>query len=246
MMALFAKHGFLKSSLRPLAMAARAKHIAVILSGSGVYDGSEVHEASAALVALSRHGNTYQVYAPDKKQMHVIDHTKGEEMAQDRNVLVEAGRIARGNIKPLEELKAEDHAAVILPGGFGAAKNLSDFAVAGPDMTVDTSVEAVLKQFHEAKKPIGLCCIAPVIAAKVFPGCAVTVGSATKSDQWPYADTAEAIEKMGSQHVETDLDGIHIDNEFNIITSAAFMCEDAIHKVHDNVAKMVDEVVKRA
>eukprot|EP00045_Choanoeca_perplexa_P002435 m.24485 g.24485 ORF g.24485 m.24485 type:complete len:246 (+) comp11517_c0_seq1:25-762(+) len=231
---------------RSLSMATRQNHFAVILSGSGVYDGSEVHEASAALVALSRQNATYQVYSPDKPQMHVIDHTNGEEMEPSRNVMVEAARIARGNIKPLSDLQEGDHAGIILPGGFGAAKNLSNFAVAGKDMAVDETVEAVLKQFHAAKKPIGLCCIAPVLAAKVFPGCQVTVGSATTSAEWPYADTAAAIDAMGSKHVETTLDEIHVDDTFNVVTAPAFMCESAVHRVHDNVAMMVNEVVKRS
>merc|ERR1712136_540153 len=111
--------------------------VAVVLSGCGVYDGSEIHEASAVLVHLSRAGASVSMFAPDKKQMHVIDHTKGAEMDQERNVMVESARIARGQIAPLTELKAADYDAVIFPGGFGAAKNLSDFAIKGPELSLD-------------------------------------------------------------------------------------------------------------
>jgi enhancing lycopene biosynthesis protein 2 len=140
--------------------------VALVLSGCGVYDGTEVHEASACLVHLSRGGATVSMFAPDVAQMHVIDHTKGEPLAQERNVLVESARIARGKVAPLASLNAGDFDAVVFPGGFGAAKNLSDFAVKGPELTLIPDVTRVLTEFHAAQKPIGLCCIAPILAAK--------------------------------------------------------------------------------
>ena len=146
------------------AAAAAAPKVGVLLAGAGVYDGSEVHEASAVLVHLSRAAAEVSIYAPDWDQMHVIDHTKGEAAAETRNVLAESARIARGAIAPLSALDAADHDALIVPGGFGAAKNLCDFAVAGADMAVRPEVEAALRAFHAAGKPIGLCCIAPVLA----------------------------------------------------------------------------------
>merc|ERR1711887_380960 len=127
--------------------------VAVLLAGSGVYDGSEVHEASAALVALSRANAKVSMFAPDKEQLHAIDHTKGAPHETNRNVLQESARIARGAISALDQLDHADFDALIVPGGFGAAKNLSDWALKGPDCVVDAGVEKVIKQFHEAKKP---------------------------------------------------------------------------------------------
>ncbi|XP_059825007.1 glutamine amidotransferase-like class 1 domain-containing protein 3, mitochondrial isoform X2 [Hypanus sabinus] len=129
--------------------------VAVVLSGCGVFDGSEIHEASAILVHLSRGGADFQVYAPNVSQMHVIDHVKGEAAAESRNVLVESARIARGQVLDLVRLRAEDHDAVIFPGGFGAAKNLSTFATDGKDCQVIPDVHRVLTEFHKAQKPIG-------------------------------------------------------------------------------------------
>jgi len=218
--------------------------VAVLLAGSGVYDGTEIHEASAALVALSRANAKVAMFAPDKEQLHAIDHTKGAPHETNRNVLQESARIARGAVKALDELDAAEFDALIVPGGFGAAKNLSDWALKGPDCTVDAQVEKVIKQFHTAKKPMGFCCIAPHLAAKIIPGCSLTVGSATPQDgKWPYCETAAGIEKLGCTHVETDVNQAHTDAENKIVTTAAYMCETAVHEIHDGVATMVKDVL---
>ncbi|KAL8598333.1 Glutamine amidotransferase-like class 1 domain-containing protein 3, mitochondrial [Nucella lapillus] len=209
--------------------------VAVVLSGCGVYDGSEIHEASATLVHLSRNKADVDIFAPDIEQMHVVNHIKGEPMEPNRNVLVESARIARGKIAALSALKASGFDAVIFPGGFGAAKNLSTFAVDGTAMKVNPEVERVLKEFHGAKKPIGLCCIAPVLAAKVFPGCEVTVGSDP--------DTAGAIEAMDSTHVKKNVTECHVDSSNKIVTTPAFMCDADLYKIFDGVGLMVKQVL---
>ncbi|XP_053164343.1 glutamine amidotransferase-like class 1 domain-containing protein 3, mitochondrial [Hemicordylus capensis] len=180
----------------------RGAKVAVVLSGCGVFDGTEIHEASAILVHLSRGGANVQMYAPNISQMHVVDHSKGQPAeGESRNVLAESARIARGKIADLTKLIAKDYDAVIFPGGFGAAKNLSTFAVDGKDCKVNGEVERVLKDFHKAGKPIGLCCISPVLAAKVLPGAEVTVGhEEEQGGKWPYAGTAGAIKAMGGKH----------------------------------------------
>lgn len=226
-----------------MSSSASSHNVAVILAGTGVYDGSEVHEASAAWVHLSRAGAQVSMFAPDIKQMHVVDHTKGEPMTEDRNVLTESARIARGNVKSLTELLAKDFDAVIIPGGFGAAKNLSSFATSGPDMTVLPDVERVLKEFHDAKKPIGLCCIAPVLAAKVFPGCEVTLGCPDEGDKWPFAGACGAAEAMGATHVKKNVNEIHTDENNRIVTTPAFMCNTAVHEIFDGVGAMVNKVL---
>lgn len=210
------------------------KRVAVVLSGCGVYDGSELHEASACLVHLSRLEVAVDMYAPDVPQMHVIDHCKGEPIkGETRNVLVESARIARGKITPLSSLKAADYDGIVFPGGFGAAKNLCNFATSGADMTVIPDVERVLNEFHEAKKPIGLCCISPLLAAKVFPGVEVTVGS---SDD----PAAQAVNAMGGRHVAKDVNESHTDETNRVITAPAFMYGEApLHDIFDGIGKMI-------
>ena len=140
--------------------------VAVVLAGCGVYDGAEINEAVLTLLALEQQGADYQCFAPDIEQMHVVNHLTGEVMAgEKRNVLVEAARIARGNIKPVTEARVDQFDALLVPGGFGAAKNLSDFAVKGAAMTVQPDFLKFAQAMHTAGKPIGLICIAPTMAA---------------------------------------------------------------------------------
>ncbi|EGD77833.1 hypothetical protein PTSG_08924 [Salpingoeca rosetta] len=226
-----------------MALRHAGRRVAVFLSGCGVYDGAEIHEASAALVSITRAGAKPTIFAPNKAQMHVIDHTTGNEMKEERNVLLESARIARGDVKPMAEFAADQFDALIVPGGFGAAKNLCDFAVKGADCTVDSEVEAAVRSFHDTKKPMGFCCIAPVIPAKLFKG-KVTVGL-EEGDDWPYAGTAEAIRTMGATHEPHDLSSVCVDDGNNIVTSAAFMCNAPFHQIHDNVAAMVNTTLDR-
>ncbi|XP_059833151.1 glutamine amidotransferase-like class 1 domain-containing protein 3, mitochondrial [Hypanus sabinus] len=220
------------------------KRVAVILSGCGVYDGSEVHESSAVMVHLSRAGAEVQLYAPNVKQMHVVNHLSGQPTEESRNVLVESGRIARGNVKDLAELKINDWDALIIPGGFGVAKNLSNWAVKGKDCSVEGTVETAIKKFHATKKPIGLCCISPVLAAKLITGCELTVGFDTECEKWPYAKTAEALKELGCQHVNKHVNETHIDKKNKLVTTSAFMCNAPIHEVYDGIGEMVKEVLK--
>lgn len=222
--------------------------VALVLSGCGVYDGTELHEASAALVHLSRGGAEVQIFAPDIPQMHVIDHTKGQPSeSESRNVLTESARIARGKITDLAQLSAANHDAAIFPGGFGAAKNLSTFAVDGKDCKVNKDVERVLKEFHKAGKPIGLCCIAPVLAAKVLRGVEVTVGhEQEEGGKWPYAGTAEAIKALGAKHCVKGVTEAHVDQKNKVVTTPAFMCETELHHIHDGIGAMVAKVLELA
>eukprot|EP01017_Pseudomicrothorax_dubius_P005339 TRINITY_DN11324_c0_g1_i3.p1 TRINITY_DN11324_c0_g1~~TRINITY_DN11324_c0_g1_i3.p1 ORF type:complete len:224 (-),score=52.89 TRINITY_DN11324_c0_g1_i3:35-706(-) len=173
------------------------KKAAIVLSGCGVYDGSEINEAISIMISLSQHNVAYQCFAPNKDQFHTINHLKGEEILQKRNVMQEAARIARGNVKELSTITAGDFDAIFCPGGFGAAKNLSDFATQGERMTIDPQLEHALKQYHLARRVIGACCIFPVILARLFgkstggSGVRLTLGS--KGKEWPYGDSIEAV-----------------------------------------------------
>nr|XP_005907646.1 PREDICTED: ES1 protein homolog, mitochondrial isoform X1 [Bos mutus] len=222
--------------------------VAVVLSGCGVYDGTELHEASSILVHLSRGGAEVQIFAPDVPQMHVIDHIKGQPSeGETRNVLTESARIARGKITDLAKLTAVNHDAAIFPGGFGAAKNLSTFAVDGGTCKVNRDVERVLKEFHQAGKPIGLCCIAPVLAAKVLRGVEVTVGhEQEEGGKWPHAGTAEVIKALGAKHCVMGVTEAHVDQKNKVVTTPAFMCDTALHHIHDGIGAMVRKVLELA
>ncbi|XNM84246.1 isoprenoid biosynthesis glyoxalase ElbB [Escherichia coli] len=170
------------------------KKIGVILSGCGVYDGSEIHEAVLTLLAISRSGAQAVCFAPDKQQVDVINHLTGEAMTETRNVLIEAARITRGEIRPLAQADAAELDALIVPGGFGAAKNLSNFATLGSECTVDRELKALAQAMHQAGKPLGFMCIAPAMLPKIFDfPLRLTIGTDI--------DTAEVLEEMGAEHV---------------------------------------------
>jgi len=235
---------FLRLAMFSTSSTTNAK-IAVVLSGCGVYDGTEVHEASAALAALSRGGADVEMYAPDKEQAHVVDHTKGAEMEHSRNVLLESARIARGAVKPLSELTAESFDGAVFPGGFGAAKNLSDFGFKGADMTVDPDVERIISSFHAAGKPIALCCIAPILAAKVLGGSAptLTLGNCGSDSDWPYQGAIEAAKSFGANMELKGVEEVCIDKDNKLVTTPAFMYNGQFHEIQDGVSLMVRELL---
>ncbi len=206
---------------------------AVVLSGCGVYDGAEIHEAVLTLLAIDRQGGTYQCFAPDRAQMHVVNHLTGQEAAgESRNVLVESARIARGAIKPLAEFNPADVDALIFPGGFGAAKNLCTFATQGPDCVVDPDTEAAVKAMAAAGKPIGALCIAPALVARIFgDGVDVTIGS----DE----GTAKAIEAMGARHTPAGHGGVVVDKGRKVVTSPCYMLDSSISQIADGAANTV-------
>lgn len=229
------------------------KKVAVVLSGSGVYDGSEIHEASACLVHLSRHSASVHLFAPDMAQRHVINHLTGEPMAEMRNVLVESARIARGgqNISALNKLEVNQFDAIVLPGGFGAAKNLSSFAFDGDKMTVNQQLESILKDFHRGRKPIGMCCISPIILARLFPGARLTLGKLkTLTDQdrssFPYAGAVLAAKQLGAETDECDVNQVSVDEKNRLVTTPAFMKEASFHQVFDGIGLMVEKVLQMA
>lgn len=209
---------------------------AIILSGCGVFDGSEIHEATMTMLAIIRNGGTYDIFAPDVRQHHVVNHIKGKEMDETRNVLIESARIARGKIKPLTEYRADDYDALIIPGGYGVAKNLSTYAFDGTDFSVDKVVEEVLKSTHAAGKPIGALCITPILLAGVFGNIDVTIGN-DKS-------TANDIEKLGAVHIETGPGEIVVDNKNKIVTTPAYMLDSNIAEVADGANNLVKAIME--
>ncbi|KAL7670884.1 hypothetical protein ACOME3_005800 [Neoechinorhynchus agilis] len=239
------------------------RRIALILSGCGVYDGTELTEVSAMMVQLSRRNAQFAMFAPNIDQAHVINHLNGEPMPESRNVLVESARIARGNIKPLSywilkpisffvflsksnalvDLEVSDFDGLLVPGGFGCAKNLSNFAFEGENMSANEDVIRILNEFKKEGKPIGLCCIAPILSAYCFDGVELTLGK-KQGKQWPHASAIAAASSMGARCTEKDVDEMCVDAENRIFTTPAYMKDvDQPHLVFDGVVKLVDRVV---
>ncbi len=217
-----------------------AKRIGVILSGCGVYDGSEIHEAVVTLLAIDRAGAEAVCMAPDIPQMHVINHLAGEPAeGESRNVLVESARIARGNIKDLAKVKADEIDALILPGGFGAAKNLCDFAVKGPDCSVNAGVARLIKEMYTAKKPIAAVCIAPAVLAKVLGSTQISPQLTIGND----AGTAEALQKMGTEHVQCPVREFVVDRKNKLVTSPAYMLAGRISEAAEGIEKTVQALI---
>lgn len=214
-----------------------SKKIAVILSGCGVYDGAEIHESVITLLRLDQRGAQVECFAPDVAQLHVINHLTGEEMPESRNVLVESARIARGAVKDIGQANAADFDALIVPGGFGAAKNLSNFAVEGAGCSINPQVLALAEAFAEAGKPVGLICISPALAAKIYgPGVTCTIGND--------ASTAAALDKMGATHVECTVEDIVEDPARKLVSTPAYMLGKNISEVASGINKLVDRVLE--
>jgi len=212
------------------------KKIGIVLSGCGVYDGSEIHEAVITLLALARRGVDVVCFAPDKSQVDVINHLTGEPMAETRNVLIEAARIVRGHIHPLNQVDATDIDALIVPGGFGAAKNLSSFAAHGADCQIDPDLKALSQALHAAGKPLGFICISPAMLPKIFDfPLRLTIGTDI--------DTAEIVEDMGGEHVPCPVDDIVVDEDNKIVTTPAYMLAQNIGEAATGIEKLVDRVL---
>ena len=214
--------------------------VGVVLSGCGVIDGSEIQEAVAILVALDRRGAQIICMAPNANQTEVTNHLTKRPDPHPRNILEESARIARGKIRDLATVKAADLDALVFPGGFGAAKNLSNFAKAGANCTVLADVERLVTEMHAARKPIGLACIAPVLAAKILGKHSpkLTIGTDKA--------TADAIGSMGGKHVNTDPTGVCVDEANRLASTACYMNDVGPWTVYQGAEKMVEEVLRMA
>ncbi len=214
--------------------------IGVVLSGSGVYDGSELHEAVLTMLALDRAGTEQILMAPNIDQLHTVNHLNGNEMEnENRNVLVEAARIARGNIREMSNINASELDALIIPGGYGVAKNLSDYAMVGPECEVNPDVMSLVVQMLEAGKPIGSLCISPVMIAKIMS----RIGRKARLTIGNNTTTARDIDSMGQVHVPCEATGIVIDQDNKIVTSPAYMSAARISDVATGIDKLVAAVI---
>jgi enhancing lycopene biosynthesis protein 2 len=222
----------LLKKLHPNKIKMKHKNFAVVLAGCGVYDGTEIHEAVCTLLAIDKTGSTYQCFAPDINQYHVIDHLTGNIVNETRNVLTESARIARGNVKELDQFSPEDFDAIIFPGGFGVVKNLCTFAIDGADCLINPVVERSLQKAFQAKLPIGALCIAPALVAKANHDITITIGSDRT--------TAQAIESMGAIHQRTEGSDVVIDFENNIVSSPCYMNNTSITKIAEGVENVIN------
>jgi len=214
------------------------KKIAVILAGNGVFDGAEIHEATLTLYAIAKHNATYEIFAPNINQHHVINHITGEEMPEKRNVLVESARIARGKITDLAKFDASQFDALIFPGGFGVAKNLCTFAFDGINCKVNIDVEKAIRSMIEQKKPVGALCIAPVLLAKILGDVELTIGQ----DK----GTADAVRNMGARHKETTHGDVIVDKKYKVATTPCYMLDATIAQIGDGANNVVKAILEMA
>ena len=210
--------------------------VGLVLSGCGVNDGSEIHEAVITMLELDKAGAEIVLMAPNIDQLHVINHATGEEMDDSRNVLIESARISRGNIEDIAGVTSDILDALILPGGFGVSKNLSDYAMSGMECSVNPDVLRLSREVHNDQKPIGVICIAPAIMAKILAGdTELTIGFDEQ--------TAADIDAMGAKHVLCPVDEIVIDKEKKVVSTPAYMEAKSIKEAASGIEKLVAEIL---
>jgi enhancing lycopene biosynthesis protein 2 len=222
------------------------KKIAVLLHGNGVYDGTEIHEAVLSLLAIAENGGEAVCFAPNINQYHVIDHTTGEEMNETRNILVESARIARGNIIDIKDLKVEDVDGLVMPGGFGTAKNLTKWAFDGPAGDINEDVKRVITEFVSSKKPIVGLCMSPTTIAKALEdkdySVNLTVGTTKEDSPYEIGAISEGMKSLGHIAEMKSIKEISFDVESNIITAPCYMMEANILDVRNNIKQAVDKL----
>ena len=215
------------------------KKVGVLLSGCGVNDGAEIHESVLTMLFLDKAGVEMILMAPNIDQMHVINHYTGQEMEEYRNVLVESSRIARGEIKDMAEVSGNDLDALIIPGGFGVAKNLCDYAMAGPECSVNPDVYRLIAELRLMNKPIGAICIAPVMMAKILGEQEESANMTIGYDE----TTSTDIISMGSKHVDCPVTEMIIDEDKKIVTTPAYMEANSIKEASDGIEQLIKQVL---
>ncbi|PKL80209.1 MAG: isoprenoid biosynthesis protein ElbB [Ignavibacteriae bacterium HGW-Ignavibacteriae-4] len=222
--------------------------IGVLLSGCGVYDGSEIHESVFTLLAIEENGAEAICFAPDKDQAHVINHIDGSvEQGEKRNVLKESARIARGNIKSINKTSIDDFDALVIPGGFGAAKNLNRWAFEGPDGDIDPAVKHLIIDMISAKKPIAALCMGPTVIAKALQGSGIgtklTVGTNKEKSPYDIKEISDGMESLGVMSVMKTIDEICYDEENKIVTAPCYMMQASISQVRINTKQAIDKLI---
>ncbi len=221
---------------------------AVLLHGSGVYDGTEIHEAVCCLLAISQLGHSYQCIAPDVLQHHVIDHTTGSEMNESRNVFTESARIARGDIKKVSEISVKEFDGLVMPGGFGTAKNFTKWAFQGPEGPIIPEIKELILTFIALKKPIAALCMSPTTLAKALEGseyhAKLTVGSTAAPSPYEIEAISQGISKVGALPEMKTKKEISVDLNLKIVCAPCYMMEATILDVYENTKQAVSEMIK--
>jgi len=225
-----------------------SKRIGVLLSGCGVYDGSEIHESVLTLLAIDRLGGKAVCMAPDADQHHVVNHITGEETGERRNVLTEAARIARGDIRNLAEVTADDVDALVIPGGFGAAKNLTTWAFNGPDGIINAEVKRIINEVHTAGKPLVGLCMGPTVIAKALENSStkahLTVGTTAEASPYDIAAISGGMEKVGAVAEMRSVREVAVDADNRIVTAPCYMMTTGISEVSDNIHRAIEEMFR--
>jgi len=227
----------------------RPRRFAVLLAGCGVYDGSEIHEAVLSLLCIEQAGHTYRCVAPDKWQYHVVNHHTGAvQEGERRHVRVEAARIARGPVLSPAEVEVTEFDYLLIPGGFGAAKNLNEWAMSGPAGTVDATVEQLIHAFHDARKPIAALCIAPTVLAQVFHGRGISTTLTVGSDELPspndIAGVSRALRTLDCTVQMKPVPEVQVDPENRIVSAPCYMMETGIGGVYENIRATIEALLR--
>lgn len=221
--------------------------IAVLLAGSGVYDGSEIHEAVFTLLALEEFGAQAACIAPNENQHHVVNHLTGQEMSEERNILIEAARIARGAVQDLADVKVEEFDGLIIPGGFGAAKNLNKWALEGAAGEIKPAVKDLIVDFVKAGKPIVGLCMGPTVIAKALQGTGIhaslTVGSTEAPSPYDIEGISQGMGEIGAMVTMATIEEVIVDHTNKIVTAPCYMMEASLLEVRENIAMAIKELI---
>lgn len=217
--------------------------IGVLLSGCGVYDGAEIQEALFSMLAIEETGGEVVAISINENQHHVINHLTGEEMNESRNMLVEAARIARGNVKDINTISINELDALVIPGGFGSAKNLTNWAFEGPEGTILPSVKKLILDLLNAKKPLVALCVSPVVVAKALEGSGIrsnlSIGSTEEPSPYDIAGFSRGLESVGATTALKTKHEINIDKHNKIITAPCYMMDASLLEVRNNVQQAI-------
>jgi enhancing lycopene biosynthesis protein 2 len=221
--------------------------IGVLLSGNGVFDGSEIHEAVLTLLAIDEHQAEAICLAPDINQHHVLNHISGEEMDEKRNVLIEAARIARGKIENLISITYKDLDALVIPGGFGAAKNLTKWAINGPEGDILPDVKRLIYEMVIHKKPVCGLCMGPTVIAKALEGLSLnpvlTVGTVEEPSPYDIRAISDGMRKTGAVVNMKTIHEIEVDRKNKIVTAPCYMMKASIRQIRENIGMAISELV---
>jgi len=223
-------------------------NIGVLLSGCGVYDGSEIQEAVLSMLAIKEAGHNYVCIGVDKEQHHVINHGTGEEQLESRNMLTEAARIARGEIQEINSISPADLDAVIIPGGFGAAKNFSKWAFEGPNGSILPEVKLFLVNMVNVGKPICALCVSPVVVAKAFEGSSInttlTLGTDKEASLYDISEFHSGIEQVGANAITKGINEVQVDTKNRIVSAPCYMMDTDILSVRNNIKQALEQTLK--